>query len=274
MGNNKSLIKTDSSISVTEEKIGKEEKTLLLLMNRDYDFQIITKEDYNKLTMGLAVNKKYKNIFIKNPLAIEVVTKRSELLCFTQSGRYFSLSIDVLLKINELKELFSIETKDKIVDVIPIPEELNDRQSRYLIFVTNDGLVKRSKLELFLDNNPTYDLAVKLKVKDFLVNVKLAKDNDRVLIGTKLRKAIRVDIKWIKEMSKLSFGIKGIKLAEERDGVLGMAINESTSDYAFTMTERGNAKINEIEDYRSTNIGGSGVVSVLDKKNTGKPFKI
>lgn len=246
---------------------------LILIMNKDFHFQIIPKDEYSNIINEVDFNRKFKSLFIDLPLIIKQVTNETKIICFTQSGNYFSIIIRELIKITNLKELLNAESNDQIIDIHIFDSETNIIENKDFVFTTKSGLVKRTKSELFLNNKSTLEAATKLGKEDLLVNVKLADNDDRVLISTKNLKTIRFDMKNIRILSKDTFGVKGITFVDDSDNVISMSINKGTNDYVLTLTEKGNVITRLIDDYRITRRGGKGVISLLNKSKTGEIIK-
>jgi DNA gyrase subunit A len=137
----------------------------------------------------------------------------------------------------------------------------------YLIFVTQNGLIKRTKLEAFARPRPSGLKALSIEDDDELVAVMHAKGDEDVIIGTSQGMAIRFDQKEVRSMGRAAFGVKGITL-EQGDHVVGaeLARNGAT---LFTMTENGYGKRTDIEEYRLTHRGGKGVIDIKTADRNG-----
>src|SRR3984893_4490880 len=137
----------------------------------------------------------------------------------------------------------------------------------YIIFVTQNGLIKRTKLEAFARPRPSGLKALSIEDDDELVAVMHAKGDEDVIIGTSQGMAIRFDQKEVRSMGRAAFGVKGITL-EQGDRVVGaeLARNGAT---LFTMTENGYGKRTDIEEYRLTHRGGKGVIDIKTGDRNG-----
>lgn len=277
MENNKSLIITNFSIEKIEKQINIGNRILelvnqsfVLLISKDCVFQIITLNDYKNLTKNIVLNKKTKNIFIENLITIELVTRKSQILFFTQSGKYFSSSIEKLMKINDLKDFFNLGFQDEIIDVISIDDNIRNLENKNLIFATRNGLVKRTKINLFFNERLKIDVAIKLYENDSLTKVIIADDNSEIVLGTKFGQLVRFYVSKIKPLSKKTFGNIGIKLLEaENDNLIGLAIINNFEDYVLVSTGKSKMKKSSLDDYRLTNRGGKGVKTASISDNTG-----
>ncbi len=137
----------------------------------------------------------------------------------------------------------------------------------YIIFVTQNGLIKRTKLEAFARPRPSGLKALSIEGDDELVSVMHAKGDEDVIIGTAQGMAIRFDQKEVRPMGRAAFGVKGITL-EQGDHVVGAELARAGSTL-FTMTENGYGKRTELEEYRLTHRGGKGVIDIKTGDRNG-----
>jgi DNA gyrase subunit A len=137
----------------------------------------------------------------------------------------------------------------------------------YIIFVTQNGLIKRTKLEAFARPRPSGLRALSIEDDDELVAVMLAKGDEDVIIGTSQGMAIRFDQKEVRPMGRAAFGVKGITL-EQGDRVVGAELARAGSTL-FTMTENGYGKRTNLEEYRLTHRGGKGVIDIKTGDRNG-----
>src|SRR5207237_3197528 len=89
-----------------------------------------------------------------------------------------------------------------------------------IISVTQNGLIKRTRLEAFSRPRPSGLKALSIEENDTLIAVMLAKGDEDVIIGTSQGMAIRFDQKEARAMGRTAFGVKGITL-EPGDRVVG-----------------------------------------------------
>jgi DNA gyrase subunit A len=137
----------------------------------------------------------------------------------------------------------------------------------FIIFVTQNGLIKRTRLEAFARPRPSGLKALSIEDDDSLVSVMHAKGDEDVIIGTSQGMAIRFDQKEVRSMGRAAFGVKGITL-EQGDRVVGAELARSGATL-FTMTENGYGKRTAIEEYRLTHRGGKGVIDIKTGDRNG-----
>jgi DNA gyrase subunit A len=137
----------------------------------------------------------------------------------------------------------------------------------YLIFVTQKGLIKRTKLMAFARPRPSGLKALSIEENDSLVAVLHAKGDEDILIGTSLGNAIRFDQKEVRAMGRTAFGVKGITL-ENGDKVVGAELAKAGATL-LTITENGYGKRTALEEYRLTHRGGKGVIDIKTSERNG-----
>jgi DNA gyrase subunit A len=137
----------------------------------------------------------------------------------------------------------------------------------YIVFVTQNGLIKRTKLEAFSRPRPSGLKALSIEENDSLIAVMLAKGDEDVIIGTATGMAIRFDQKEVRAMGRTAFGVKGITL-EPGDHVVGAELAKPGATL-LTITENGYGKRTAIEEYRLTHRGGKGVIDIKTGDRNG-----
>jgi len=138
----------------------------------------------------------------------------------------------------------------------------------YIIFATQNGLIKRTKLEAFSRPRPSGLKALSIEENDSLIAVMHAKGDEDVIIGTEQGMAIRFDQKEVRAMGRTAFGVKGITL-EEGDRVVGAELARAGTTL-LTITENGYGKRTALEEYRLTHRGGKGIIDIKTGERNGK----
>src|SRR6266478_6514176 len=137
----------------------------------------------------------------------------------------------------------------------------------YIVFVTQNGLIKCTKLRAFARPRPSGLKALSIEENDSLIAVMHANGDEDVIIGTAQGMAIRFDQKEVRSMGRAAFGVKGITL-EQGDRVVGAELARPGATL-FTMTENGYGKRTAIEEYRLTHRGGKGVIDIKTGDRNG-----
>ncbi len=138
----------------------------------------------------------------------------------------------------------------------------------YIVFVTRNGLVKRTALSAFSRPRPSGLKALSIEENDSLVSVMHARGTEDVVIGTANGMAIRFEQKEARAMGRTAYGVKGITL-EDGDHVVGAELVHSGSTL-LTVTENGYGKRTTIDEYRRTHRGGKGIIDIKTTERNGK----
>ena len=204
-----------------------------------------------------------------------VGTNHQYMLFFTQKGKCFWMRVfeipegSKLSKGRAIQNLINIESDDKVKAFI-CTQDLKEEayiNSHYVIMCTKKGQVKKTSLEQYSRPRSNGINAITIKDNDELLEAKLTTGNSQVLIAVKSGKCIRFEEGKTRPMGRHASGVRGIKLKDSNDEVIGMiSVNDMDSDI-LVVSENGYGKRSSLEDYRITNRGGKGVktISITDK---------
>ncbi len=132
--------------------------------------------------------------------------------------------------------------------------------SRYLLFATKEGKIKKTSLAAFSRPIVTGIWAIRLREGDELVEVKPCQPGEEVVLATKYGKACRFAESEVRPMGRYTQGVAGIRLADG-DEVVSMALVDADSNL-LTVTEGGYGKCTTVADYRKTHRGAKGVINI------------
>ncbi|EZH76026.1 DNA gyrase subunit A [Aquimarina atlantica] len=204
-----------------------------------------------------------------------VGTNHQYMLFFTQKGKCFWMRVYEIpegsktSKGRAIQNLINIHSDDKVKAFI-CTQDLKDEEyinSHYVIMATKKGQVKKTSLEQYSRPRTNGINAITIKDDDELLEAKLTDGKSQVMLAVKSGKAIRFEEEKTRPMGRGASGVRGIRLADDNDEVIGMvAVNEMESNI-LVVSENGYGKRSKLEDYRITNRGGKGVktISVTDK---------
>lgn len=142
-----------------------------------------------------------------------------------------------------------------------------------MLFVTEQGLVKKTSLAEFGNPRKNGIGAISLKKKDLLKDVKLTDGTSDVIIGTREGLAIRFHEDEVREMGRTAAGVRAIRL-EKGDHVVGAVALKRTTTTILIATENGYGKRSEVSEYRVSHRGGKGIYTVNATDKTGKMIAI
>jgi DNA gyrase subunit A len=138
----------------------------------------------------------------------------------------------------------------------------------YIVFVTRNGLIKRTALSEFSRPRPSGLKALSIEENDSLVSVMHARGDEDIVIGTADGMAIRFEQKEVRAMGRSAYGVKGITL-EAGDHVVGAELVHGGTTL-MTLTENGFGKRTTIDEYRRTHRGGKGIIDIKTSERNGK----
>ena len=198
------------------------------------------------------------------------------MLFFTQKGKCFWMRVYEIpegsktSKGRAIQNLINIEPDDKVKAFINT-QDLKDGEyinSHYLIMATKMGQVVKTSLEKYSRPRSNGINAITIKDNDELLEAKLTTGKSQILLAVKSGKAIRFEEDKTRPLGRGASGVRGIKLKDEKDEVVGMVTVESDSDI-LVVSENGYGKRSSLDDYRITNRGGKGVKTISVTEKTG-----
>ena len=211
-----------------------------------------------------------------------VATNHNYLMYFTQKGKCYWMRVYEIpegskaSKGRAIQNLINIEPDDKVKAFICSKDLKNEEyiKSHYVIMATKQGQVKKTSLEQYSRPRINGVNAITIKEDDELMGAKLTNGESQVLIAVKSGKLLRFEESKTRPMGRTASGVRGIRLADETDEVIGMvSVNDMNSEI-LVVSENGYGKRTSLEDYKVTNRGGKGVKTLKITEKTGKLVSI
>ncbi|MDA0885930.1 MAG: DNA gyrase subunit A, partial [Bacteroidetes bacterium] len=112
--------------------------------------------------------------------------------------------------------------------------------------------------------------AITIKDEDELLEAKLTNGNSQIMLAVKSGKAIRFEESKTRPMGRNASGVRGIRLKDNKDEVVGMISVNDMDANILVVSENGYGKRSSLEDYRLTNRGGKGVKTISITTKTGQ----
>ncbi len=200
------------------------------------------------------------------------------MLFFTQKGRCYWLKVYDIpegaknTKGRAIQNMLNIEPDDAVKAFIRI-KGLDDSEfvnSHNLIFCTKNGIIKKTKLEAYSRPRANGVNAIIIREDDQLLQVELTDGNSEILIANRNGRAIRFHENKVREMGRMSTGVRGMSLDDANDEVVGMiCMNAASENNVMVLSENGYGKRSLLDDYRITNRGGKGVKTMNITDKTG-----
>jgi DNA gyrase subunit A len=207
-----------------------------------------------------------------------VATNHQYMLFFTQKGKVYWMRVYEIPEGNKtskgraIQNLVNIEPDDKVKAFL-VTQDLKDEDyvnSNYVIMVTKKGLTKKTSLEQYSRPRTNGINAITIREGDELLEAKLTNGDSQIMIAAKSGKSIRFEEGKTRPMGRNASGVRGIKLRDDKDEVVGMvSIADDESDI-LVVSEKGYGKRSKLEDYRITNRGGKGVKTINITPKTGE----
>ncbi len=195
-----------------------------------------------------------------------------------------------------LFNLLPLKSHQSISSIMPLPENENEWKKLYVIFATSKGKIRKNSLEDFSNIQSTGKIAMKLDEDDKIIGVKICREDQDIILSTKLGKCIRFMSKKLRIFKgRSSKGIKGIELGSD-DRVISLSVlndanvspkiakdllKNGSADktkrseviakqkYILSLTENGFGKRTSFYDYRVTNRGGKGIIGIVASSRNG-----
>lgn len=204
------------------------------------------------------------------------MTTHDYLLFFTDKGKVYRI------KGYEVPE-YSRQSKGlPIINLLPIEKNEqvtvmlkveNNDSNRFIVFCTQNGLIKRTELTEFDNIRNNGKIAITLKDNDKLISARKTDGTKEIMIASSNGRMIRFNENEIRVMGRTASGVRGIDLG---DGIcVGCEVTDKT-EQILVVTEKGYGKRTNIEEYRQTHRGSKGVkaLNITDKNGNIVSFKI
>ncbi len=219
----------------------------------------------NRGGKGITAGKLYEEDFMED---VFIASTHSYLLCFSNLGRVHWLKVYQIpeagrtAKGRPIVNLLPLQDGEKITNVIPI----RDFDDSYLVFITKNGIVKKTPLKAYSNPRKGGIIAINIRDNDEVVTVIQTSGKDDIIIATRKGKCIRFNEEETRELGRNAMGVKGIKLVN--DSVIG-AVRVDEDKKLLTITENGYGKRTLFKEYPRIHRGGKGVINLKVTNKNG-----
>lgn len=210
-------------------------------------------------------------------------TMHQTMLFFTKKGRCYWLKCyeipegDKSSKGRAIQNLLNIAPDDAVNAFLRL-RGLNDAEflnSHYVVFATKRGVVKKTCLEAYSRPRANGVNAINVLEGDEVVDVRLTNGRNELIIANRNGRAVRFDENAVRTMGRVSTGVRGMRIDEGDDEVVGMIVaGNADNETIMVVSENGYGKRSQVEDYRKTNRGGKGVKTLNITEKTGRLVSI
>jgi DNA gyrase subunit A len=200
-----------------------------------------------------------------------VADTHDRLIFFTDRGRCFQVKT---WEVDEGKreargqsvmQLLMLDQKERITAVVRVPPDV---ENEFMVMGTRLGEVKKTPMKNFANVRRDGLIAMDLEPADELVNSHICSDADDAIMVTAGGQAIRFSVSSLRSASRLSGGVRGIKLTTG-DKVVALEIARKDHDL-LVVTAQGHGKRTPMDDYPRHNRGGQGVITFKTNPKSGE----
>ncbi len=257
-------------ISLEDEDLIEEEDVVITLSNKGYIKRLAQDEFRSQKRGGRGVQGTGVNDddFVRD---IVSTSTHDHLYFMTNKGRVYRLKGYEIPEYGRTAKGLPIVNLLKLDEGETIQTVINAKsdeasENNHLVFVTRQGLVKRTKEAEFKNIRQNGLIALKLREGDELINVFLTTGNEEIVIGTKFGYSVRFKEDTIRSMSRMAAGVKGVTL-RDGDQVIGAAAITEDQE-VLIITEKGYGKRTSATEYPTKGRGGKGIKTAnITEKN-------
>lgn len=256
------------SSDIDEEDLIPEEDIVITVSKRGY-FKRLPIDTYRAQRRG-GVGIQGANTYEDDDIdQIIVANTHTDVLFFSDLGRVYRIRGHQIpigsrtTKGTPAINFLPIQKGELIQTILPI----SDYSEGSLLFTTLKGKVKRGRMDDYKLINKAGKIAINLPEDDKVFSVMATNGNDEIFISSSSGNLVRFDENIIREMGRNSYGVNGIKL-NDKEYVVGTGL-ASQGKYVLAVGKKGIGKLSNCEDYRTTNRGTKGVITLKINSKTG-----
>lgn len=264
---------TAGAIDIEDEDLIPEEQIVVTLSHKNYIKRLPadTYRAQKRGGRGIQGMNTVEDDFVEKIVAMST---HDYLLFFTNKGRVYRLKGYEVAELSRqskgipIVNMIEVDTDEKITTMLSVKDKDGDTDGYHLLFVTRNGLVKRTKLSEFNRINRNGKIAITFRDNDELLAVRLTDGQSEVIIGSKQGQLIRFDENDVRSMGRTAAGVLGMRL-REGDEVVGIDILKE-NQHVLVVTNKGYGKQTIESAYRQTKRGGLGVKTIQLTEKIGE----
>lgn len=263
---------------ISMEDLIKDEEVVVTISHLGYIKRTPTAEykTQNRGGRGSRGSKTRDEDFIEHMFT---ATNHDYLLLFTNRGKCYWLRVYDIPEASKtssgrvIQNILTIPKEDQVRAYIIVKDLKNEDflDNNFIMFGTKLGVVKKTPLRDFSRPRVGGIIAITIRDEDQLLEARLTNGHNEIFMGTRKGMAIRFNEEAIRVMGRSAAGVRGIRIAEKADEVVGMVCidPQDKETTIFVVSEKGNGKRSDFDDYRLTNRGGKGVKTMQITNKTG-----
>jgi len=158
-----------------------------------------------------------------------------------------------------------MEPGEKIAAITPVAEM---REGLFIVTLTRKGQIKKTEVTEYANYREKGIIGVRIEEGDQLLGATVTDGAQEILVATKKGMSIRFDEKQVRPMGRATMGVKAIEL-EEGDEVVGLGVTSDPHQRVLAICEKGYGKRTPLEEFRSQNRGGKGIILIDASERNG-----
>lgn len=201
-----------------------------------------------------------------------VANTHSYILFFTTMGRCYWLKVynaPLGTRLSRGRSILNLVYFRKEERVAAFAQVDNFEEDRFVVLATRKGKIKKTPLRLFANPRRAGIWAITLEEGDEVIGAAVTDGQAEIVLAKRGGKAIRFPEKKVRPMGRSAAGVRGVTLEGEEDAVVGMVCVTHPEATLLVVTRNGFGKRSRLEDYRVTNRGGLGVITVRNTPRNG-----
>lgn len=260
---------------IEDESLIPEENIMISLTNKGYIKRFVSNvvKSQNRGGVGIKGMTTNEEDYVKHMINLST---HDYVLFFSNKGKVYRIKGYEIPEFGRTSKgipivnLLQIEKDEMIKSVIKVS---NDDPAKYLLFVTKDGIVKRTDLKEFNNIRTNGKIAITLRMDDELIQVLKTTGSNSVLLGSSAGRMVKFDENNVRVMGRTAAGVKGIELVDST--CIGAEI-ATDADSILIVTENGYGKKTNVCDFRETKRGSKGVkaLSITEKNGPIADFEV
>ena len=213
---------------------------------------------------------------------IFVASNHNYLLFFTDKGKCHWLRVFEIpegsrtSKGRAIQNIINVDKDERIRAYIKVVN-LKDQdylENNFIIMCTKKGTIKKTSLQAYSRPRSNGINAININDDDELLEANLTSGSSEIVMALRSGRAIRFNESTVRPMGRTATGVRGIRLAHDKDEVVGMVSIENSESTILVVSEKGYGKRTDVDDYRVTNRGGKGVKTINVTEKTGQLVSI
>lgn len=263
----RTTIRTDISADISDEDLIPNDDIVITLSKKGY-LKRLTLDTYKLQKRGGVGVQGVKTQEEDDVDKLVITTAKTDLLFFTNLGKVYRIRAHKIPIGSRIAKgipainIIGIEKNETISSLISV-----DDYENYLFFITGKGLGKLVRLELFKKIRQTGKIAIELNPDDYLFGVEKVSYGNRILAASSNGKVVNINAELISVVGRTSKGSRFIRLLDN-EKVVGFGTSIS-GNYVLSIGEKGIGKMTKLENYRETNRGARGVLTLKITEKTG-----